>query len=379
MSRSLVFLISEDWFFLSHFVDRAKAAKEAGFDVHVVTRVGGRGEEIRAAGFNVIHLEMRRASLRPLLLLKEMIDVVRIYRRIKPAIVHQIALRPIIVGSFAALLARPRAIVNAPVGMGFVFSSDTVKARLLKPFVMMALKVALRGRNKIAIVENDDDRRELAGRNLVKPEKLVVIEGAGVDLDAFPYVKRDGMGGMTVMLAARLLKEKGVREFVDAARLLQKERLDCRFVLVGEPDLDNPGKIGDDELDDWQRQNVVEWQGRSNDMVKTILQADIFCLPSYREGLPKVLLEAGASGCAIITTDVPGCRQVVTHMKTGLLVPPKDAVSLAEAIRTLAGDGILRLRLAEAARRKVEDCFSNEVVNERTLAVYRDMISNDIL
>jgi len=360
-------------------MDRAKAAKEAGFDVHVVTRVGGRGEEIRAAGFNVIHLEMRRASMRPFLLLKEMIDVVRIYRRIKPAIVHQIALRPIIVGSFAALLARPRAIVNAPVGMGFVFSSDTVKARLLRPFVMMALKVALRGRNKIAIVENDDDRREFAERNLVKPEKLVVIEGAGVDLDTFPYVKRDGMGEMTVMLAARLLKEKGVRDFVDAARLLQKERLGCRFVLVGEPDSDNPGKIGDDELDDWQRQSVVEWQGRSNDMAKTILQADIFCLPSYREGLPKVLLEAGASGCAIITTDVPGCRQVVTHMQTGLLVPPKDAASLAEAIRTLAGDRSLRLRLAEAARRKVEDCFSNEVVNERTLAVYRDVISHDIL
>ncbi|PWL16259.1 glycosyltransferase family 1 protein [Falsochrobactrum shanghaiense] len=378
MSRSLIYLISEDWFFLSHFMDRAKAAKEAGFQVHVVTRVGTRGEEIRAAGFNLIHLDMRRASLGPFQLLREIAEVARIYRRTAPDIVHHIALRPIIVGSFAAFLARIGRVVNAPVGMGFVFSSDTIKARLLRPFVVKALKIALHGRRKIAIVENDDDRTELVERKLVKPDKLVVIEGAGVDLNAFPYVKRQDADGIVVMLAARLLKEKGVREFVGAVEILQRECLNCRFVLVGEPDPDNPGKIDDKELKDWQDRNLVDWQGRSNNMTETILQADIFCLPSYREGLPKVLLEAGASGCAIITTDVPGCRQIVTHMQTGLLVPPRDAVFLAGAIRTLVRDGSLRLSLADAARKKVESCFSNKIVNERTLSVYRHMISEDI-
>jgi len=363
---------------LSHFMDRAKAAKKAGFDVHVITRVGDRGEEIRAAGFKVIHLNMRRASLHPFFLLKEIICIARVYGRIKPSVVHHVALRPIVVGSFAALLTGLSAIINAPVGMGFVFSSDTVKARLLRPFVMVALKIALRGRNKITIVENDDDRKEFIERRLVRPEKLTVIEGAGVDLDLFPYVKRDGVRRTTVMLAARLLKEKGVREFVKAAWLLQEERLDCRFVLVGEPDPDNPGKIREDELNDWRRKGLVEWRGRSSNMAETILEADIFCLPSYREGLPKALLEAGASGCALITANVPGCRQVVTHMKTGLLVPPKDAVALAEAIKLLVCNADLRLRLAEAARRSVEKRLSNKVVNERTLAVYRDMILNDI-
>lgn len=357
-------------------MDRARAAKNAGFDVHVVTRVGRYAEEIRAAGFNVVHLEMRRASLKPFLLIKEIIDVVRIYRRIRPTIVHHVALRPIIVGSLAALLARPRAIVNAPVGMGFVFSSDTRKARLLRPFVVMALLIALRGTNKVTIVENDDDQKEFAARSLVKPENLLVIEGAGVDLNAFPYVERRESAASTVMLAARLLTEKGVREFVEAARLLKNERVNCRFVLVGEPDSANLGKIKMEEIDDWQRSNVIEWQGRSNNMAETILQAQIFCLPSYREGLPKVLLEASASGCAIITTDVPGCRQVVTHMETGLLVPPKDVASLAEAIRALAADRNLRLRLAEAAREKVETYFSNEVVNARTIAVYRKLIES---
>ncbi|OIS91135.1 hypothetical protein BLA27_23285 [Brucella cytisi] len=376
MSRSLIFLISEDWFFRSHFMDRARAAKNAGFDVHVVTRVGRYAEEIRAAGFNVVHLEMRRSSLKPSLIIKEIIDVVRIYRRIRPTIVHHVALRPIIVGSLATLLARPRAIVNAPVGMGFVFSSDTRKARLLRPFVIMALLIALRGTNKVTIVENDDDLKEFTARHLVKPENLLVIEGAGVDLNTFPYVERRESAASTVMLAARLLTEKGVREFVEAARLLKNERVNCRFVLVGEPDSANLGKIKMDEIDDWQRSNVIEWQGRSNNMADTILQADIFCLPSYREGLPKALLEAGASGCAIITTDVPGCRQVVTHMETGLLVPPKDVASLAEAIRALAADRNLRLKLAEAAREKVEAYFSNEVVNARTIAVYRKLIAS---
>ncbi|MEJ5083792.1 glycosyltransferase family 4 protein [Ochrobactrum sp. MYb379] len=378
MSRSIIYLISEDWFFLSHFIDRAKAAKQAGFQVYVLTRVGIHGEEIRAAGFDLVHLDMQRASLRPLQLCKEITEVLKVYRQIKPDIVHHIALRPIIVGSFAAFLSRIKWVVNAPVGMGFVFSSDAIKARLLRPLVIKALKIAMYGMNKVAIVENDDDRNELVLRKIVQADKLVVIEGAGVDLNAFPYVRRKGMGRIAVMLASRLLKEKGVREFVDAARFLQKERLDYRFILVGEPDSNNLGRISRDELDQWRRQGIVEWAGHSNNMAETILQADIFCLPSYREGLPKALLEAGASGCAIITTDVPGCRQVVSHMKTGLLVPAKDASSLADAIRTLAYDESLRLRLAESARRKVEDYFSNKAVNSRTLAVYQDMISNDI-
>lgn len=355
-------------------MDRARMAKEAGYDVHVVTRVGDGGEKIRAAGFNLIHLDMRRSSLRPLLLLREIIGIARIYARLRPDIAHHIALRPIIAGSLAALIARPRAIINAPVGMGFVFASNTVKARVLRPFVMSALKIALRGRNKLVIVENDDDRAEFIDRGLVEPEKLVVIEGAGVDLHAFPYVKRDSAGGCVVMLAARLLKEKGVREFAAAAKILRDDGLDCRFVLVGEPDPDNHGRISEREIDDWQGQGIIEWHGRSDNMAETLSLADIFCLPSYREGLPKVLLEAGASGCAIVTTDVPGCRQVVTDMKTGLIVPPKDAVSLAEAIRKLVQDRALRLFLAENARKKVEACFSNEVVTERTLAVYRKVV-----
>ncbi len=378
MSRSIIYLISEDWFFLSHFMDRANAAKKAGFEVYVVTRISTHGEEIRAAGFNLIHLNMQRASLGLFQLLGEIAEVARIYRRTTPDIVHHIALRPIIVGSFAAFLARVRKVVNAPVGMGFIFSSDTIKAKLLRPFVIEALKIALYGRHKVVIVENDDDRKEFVERKLVKPDNLVVIEGAGVDLNAFSYVKREGVDEICVMLAARLLKEKGIREFVNAAEILQKEHLNCKFVLVGEPDPDNPGKIDDNDLKDWQDRNLVDWQGRSDNMTKTILLADIFCLPSYREGLPKVLLEAGASGSAIITTDVPGCRQIVTHMHTGLLVPPRDAMSLAKAIRALVKDGSLRLRLADSARKKVENCFSNKIVNERTLSVYQHMISEDV-
>lgn len=357
-------------------MDRAKAAKKAGFKVYVVTRVGACGEEVRAAGFNLIHLDMKRASLRPFQLLREIGKVARIYRRIKPDIVHHIALRPIIVGSLAAFLARVGNVVNAPVGMGFVFSSNTIKAGLLRPFVTSLLKIALYGRHKITIVENDDDWKELVERELVKPDKLVVIEGAGVDLNAFRYVKRESKDRIVIMLAARLLKEKGVREFIEAAEILQRENLNCRFVLVGEPDRDNPGRIDDHELENWQGRNLVEWLGRSDSMTETILQADIFCLPSYREGLPKVLLEAGASGCAIITTDVPGCRQIVTHMSTGLLVPPRDAASIAEAIKRLVKDRGLRLSLADAARKKVESCFSNKIVNERTLSVYRHILSD---
>ncbi|WP_343313822.1 glycosyltransferase family 4 protein [Brucella sp. BE17] len=379
MSKSLIYLIAEDWFFLSHFMERAKAAKEAGWDIHVVTRVGSRGDEIRAAGFNLIHLNMRRTSLQPLLLLKEIREVAQIYRRIRPDVVHHIALRPIVVGAFAAWFARLRKIINAPVGMGFVFSSDTTKARLLRPIVMMALRVALRGHNKLIIVENNDDRTDLITRNLTKPEQLFLIEGAGVSLIDFPYVKREREHNIIVMLAARLLREKGVREFVEAAKIFKAERLSCRFVLVGEPDPDNPGSVDRDELNGWCDQSIIEWNGRSENMAETIRHADIFCLPSYREGLPKSLLEAGASGCAIVTTAVPGCREIVTHLETGLLVPPRNAVALAEAIRMLVQDKKLRIDLAVSARKKVEDKFSNEIVIARTLEVYERAISNQPL
>ncbi|MEO1766427.1 glycosyltransferase family 4 protein [Thiobacter aerophilum] len=363
----LVFLVSEDWYFVSHRLALAKAAKTAGFEVTVLTRCSEACREIEAARLRVIPFSMARRGLSPLTLMREVWRVARLYRRLRPDIVHHVALRPVVVGGLAARLAGVRGVVSAIAGMGFVFTGK--RAGWLQWTLRALLRVGLaRG---AVIVQNPDDAA-LVERLGVATQRVTLIPGAGVDTARFtPAPEPDGQ--TVVMLASRLLWDKGVGEFVEAAQALRGR---ARFVLVGAPDPDNPASVSQAQVQTWVESGVVEWWGRRSDMATTLAQAHIVCLPSsYREGLPKVLLEAMSVGRACITTDAPGCRDCVRDGDNGLLVPVKDAGALTAAIARLLDDPELRRRMGSRGRERAVAEFSQERVIEATLAVYREVLA----
>jgi glycosyltransferase involved in cell wall biosynthesis len=372
----LMYLISEDWFFCSHFMERAVAARDAGYDVVVMTREKAHGAKIRAAGLRLLPVNFSRASINPV---KEMALLLRIclaYRRERPDVLHHVASKPILYGTLAAIAClRNPAIVNAPVGMGYVFSSEQRLARLLRPFLRLGYRFLLNPRGSRVIFENPDDAGEFVENGFARRGDSVVIRGAGVHLQKFQPASPPP-GPPVVALVARMLRDKGVYEFVEAAHRLHDAGSDARFVLVGDSDPENPASIPSEQLRSWHGRKGVEWWGWQEDMVSAWHQVHVACLPSsYREGLPKALLEAAACGLPVVTTDAVGCREVVQHRRNGFLVPVGDVQALADALNVLISDGDLRRRMGKHGRTRAEREFSSERVNRETLAVYRSLAS----
>ncbi len=361
----LLFLVTEDWYFVSHRLPLAVAAQAAGHEVIVVTRCGRQADAIRAAGLAVVPFEMARRGMSPLGLLREVLGVAGLYRRLEPDIVHHVALRPVVVGGLAARLAGVKHVIAAIAGLGFAF---TGQRRWLAGVVRWLLRRAL-GQG-VVIVQNPDDAQAVAALGVAKG-RLRLIPGAGVDVERFVPLPEPS-GTPVVMLASRLLWDKGVAEFVAAARQLRGR---ARFVLVGAPDPGNPASVSEEDMAAWQREGVIEWWGQREDMPATLNAAHIVCLPSYREGLPKVLLEAMACGRACIATDAPGCRDAVRHEDNGLLVPVKDAAALAAAIARLLDDPALRQRMGARGRERAMREFSQERIIGETLAIYRETMA----
>ncbi|MFL9879108.1 glycosyltransferase family 4 protein [Herbaspirillum rhizosphaerae] len=369
MNKKILYLITEDWFFCSHFIERAVAARQSGYDVVVVAREGVHGKQIRDAGLRLVPLEIQRRGINPFKEMATIFRVLRIYRAERPDIVHHIALKPIFYGSFIARLTGLKNIVNAPVGMGFIFSSSSVLAKSLRPFVNLAMRFLLNPRGSCVVFENQDDLNDAISTDRVRQSDAVLIRGAGINLDAFP-VKEEPTGKVTVVLTARMLWDKGVGEYVAAARLLLQRQTQARFLLVGAPDIGNPAAISLQQLEDWEREKVIEWLGHRQDIPEILSNSHIVCLPSYREGLPKSLLEALAAGRPVVTTDVPGCREVVRHEENGLLVPPKEVLLLAEALARLIDDADLRRKQGRKGRQRAEQEFSSQEVIGATLDLY---------
>ena len=368
----LVFLVTEDWYFVSHRLSIAKAALAAGFRVTVVTRVGECEKGIREAGIDVCHLPGQRGGLNPFHQVMYCLRVVGHYRRLRPDIVHHVAMKPVIYGSIAARLAGVRNIVNALGGLGFVFTSTALKARLLRPLVHALLRVAMSGPRTLLILQNRDDRRMLVQGRVIKDEHVRMIRGVGVNVEGYPepVLRTDQC---LVILPARLLRDKGVVEFAMAARRLKAQGVAARFALVGAPDEENPASLSSREIDEWVSEGFVEAWGWRDDMQQVVAQADIVCLPSYREGLPKALLEAAAAGKAIVTTDTPGCREVVEDGLNGLLVPVRDVDALAAALRKLIEDPQFRHRCGMNGRRLAQAQFSECAALDASLAIYREL------
>ncbi|MFM9884241.1 MAG: glycosyltransferase family 4 protein, partial [Burkholderiales bacterium] len=291
--RRLLYLVSEDWYFVGHRIDLARAAREAGYTVAVATRVGIHRDAILDAGIQLLPLDLKRSGKNPITETVSIWQIARAYIEFKPHIVHHVALKPILYGALAARVTRVPAVVNALTGLGYAFSSVDAAASLIRPVLECGYSFALRGSH--VILQNTGDLALLTSRGIVVPEQCSVVPGAGCRLNEFTPTP-EPIDEALVVLPARMLRDKGVVEFVAAARILKSEGIPARFALVGIPDPENPASIDETQLRAWTTDGTIEWWGWRNDMAAVYASAHIVCLPSYREGLPKSLIEAAACG-----------------------------------------------------------------------------------
>ncbi|WP_291997844.1 glycosyltransferase family 4 protein [Candidatus Accumulibacter sp. ACC012] len=364
-----------EWYLYNFRRSTALALREAGHEVILVSPPGPYGEKLQALGFRWIPAPMQRRSLN---LLREFVLLMwlrRLFVQERVDLVHSFTIKCAVYGSLAARLTGIPARVNAVAGMGYVFTSDSAKARLLRPVVRSLMRLALNGSGTRLILQNPDDVALFAHAQLVDAASVRLIPGSGVNCNEFvPGAPRRGAQRFRVLLAARLLWDKGVGEFVEAARQLHAQGSDIEFLLAGDPDPGNPAAVPEAAVRSWVEAGLLQWLGHVDDMPALFRSVDVVVLPSYREGLPKGLIEAAACGLPLVTTDVPGCREVVTDDVDGLLVAVRSAAALANAIDRLHGDPTLCARLGAAARDKALAEFDERIVVERTMAVYRELI-----
>ena len=366
-----------DWYLYNFRLSLAVALRNAGHDLLLVSPPGPYGEKLRAAGFRWIPAPMERTSLNPLRELALLGWLWRLMRKERPDIVHNFTIKCAVYGGLVGRLVEAGR-VNAVTGMGYVFTSPSLKAQLLRPLLRLLMRAALGGSRATLILQNLDDVQLFEKARIVPLEQIRLVRSSGVDCSRFlpPIDERAPDGGpLRIVLAARMLWDKGVGEFVEAGRLLKSEGRQLRFILAGMPDPGNPAAIAEETLLGWQAEGLVEWLGHVADMPTLLAEADIVVLPSYREGLPKSLIEAAACARPLITTDVPGCREVVTHDVDGILVPVRDGEALARAIARLQDAPALARRLGEAARVRALAEFDERVVIEQTLAAYYEIVN----
>ncbi|MFC5440374.1 glycosyltransferase family 4 protein [Rhodanobacter ginsenosidimutans] len=370
-----VLFANTDWYLYNFRRALALALQRAGYDVLLISPPGPYGDKLRGLGLRWESLPMQRRSLNPLRELALLWHLVRLLRREQPALVHGFTIKCAVYGSLAARLAGIPARVNAVAGMGYVFTSSQWKARLLRPVVRGLLRLALGGRDARLILQNADDVELFRQAGLVDPAHVRLIRGSGVNCAQFagisPQAPTDGCPRM--LLASRLLWDKGVAEYVDAIRQLRKQGRTFRALLAGTPDPGNPAAVPEATIRGWVDEGLLTWLGHVDDMVGLLGAVDLVVLPSYREGLPRTLVEAAACGLPLITTDVPGCREVVADGVDGLLVPMGDSEALARAMARLQDDPAFARQLGDAARRKARAQFDERIVVERTLAVYTEL------
>ena len=366
-----------EWYLYNFRYAQARALQAAGHEVLLLSPPGPYGEALQRRGLDWRVAPMERLSLNPWRELRLLIWLIRFIRSEQIDLVHGFTIKSAVYGSLAARLAGDRARVSAVAGMGYVFTSGSVKARLLRPLVRGVLRAALGGKKSRLILQNGDDAAVFEQARLIDKAHIRLIKGSGVDLNRFtPPSNEPATPPFRVVLPARLLWDKGVGELVEASRLLQARGTAVEFLLAGEPDPGNPAAVAKDAIRHWQDEGLILWLGKVDDMPTLFRSVHAVALPSYYgEGLPKSLIEAAACERALITTDMPGCREVVTDGVDGLLVPPRDATALADAIERLAADPALCQRLGEAARRKAQAEFDERIVIERTMAVYKELIA----
>lgn len=370
----VVLFANTEWYLFNFRMSLLSALRGAGHELLLVSPPGPYGDKLRELGFRWEPMPMRRRSLNPFREVYFFYRLVRLLQKERPDLVHAFTLKCAIYGSLAARLTGVAARVNAVAGMGYVFTNRSALARLLRPLVRGLLKAAMGGSGARLILQNPTDVALFSEAKLAGTGNIRLIPGSGVDGDRFsPGTAVQKGPGFRVLLPARLLWDKGVAEFVAAARILRNEGREIEFILAGDPDPGNPAAIPVAEVKAWMSEGLIQWLGHVADMPALMRSVHVVALPSYREGLPKGLIEAAACGIALVTTDVPGCRDVVTHEVDGLVVPPRNAAALARAISRLQDDPQLTQRLANAARSATLARFDQKRIVAETLSVYAEL------
>jgi glycosyltransferase involved in cell wall biosynthesis len=367
--QRILFVVNVDWFFLSHRLPVALAARDAGFEVHVATALTGPSEAVERYGFKFHELNIDRKSAGPLQAIKVVWELRSLIKNLKPSIVHLVTIKPVVLGGLAARLAGVPRVVAAISGLGYIFTASGFTAALRRSCVSALYRLALARPGVCVIFQNGDDQALLQHHAAIKSEQVVRIRGSGVDLSAwplYPYPEDPPI----VLMASRLLVDKGVGEFLQAARILHGYK-SVRFVLVGDIDAGNPTSLSRTQIQAWVDEGTIEWWGQRKDMPQVLGMAHVVVLPSYREGFPKVLIEAAASGRAVVTTNVPGCRDAIEPGRTGLLVDVRNVTALAQAIQTLLDNPEQMRAMGAAGRRFAESAFDVREVIARHLAIYR--------
>jgi glycosyltransferase involved in cell wall biosynthesis len=373
--QTILFVVNAAWFFLSHRLAIARAARAAGLEVHLLAGVRSAAEEHALQREQIVlhRAPITRASLNPIADLRFLLRALQVMRAISPALVHNVTVKPVLYGTVAARLLGVPVIINAISGLGYAFSSES--RWMLAIALRSAYRSVLRSPRVHVIFQNDDDAREFVSAGLATRGQSVFIRGSGVDLARFHPAPEDTAPPPLILLPARMLRDKGVVEFVTAARLLSARGCRARFALAGPLDPSNPAALTRGEILQLTADGPVQWLGQVEDMPDLYRRAHVVCLPSYREGLPKSLIEACAAGRPVVTTDVPGCRAVVTHDVNGLLVPARDAGALADALQRLIEDAALRAHFGAAGRQRAEQDFGVESVVDQTLGLYARALS----
>lgn len=370
----LLIVVNVDWFFLSHRLPVALGAMAAGHQVHVATTITQGREQLEMHGFVVHPLQIDRSGVGPFGLLKLVFSLWRLCWRVRPDVLHLITIKPVLLGGLAARFAPVGGVLYAVSGLGHVFVAQGMLGRVRRALVGMWYRFVLGARNMCIIFQNPDDRNAIESIVRLLPDQVVMIPGSGVDLTQYRALPLPTGGEPVVLMAARLLATKGVREFVTSARQLRNAGVRAHFWLVGDPDPANPASISRDELAAWAQQGDVQVLGHRSDMADVMAQAHMVVLPSYYgEGLPKVLIEAAACGRAVVTTDMPGCRDAIENEVTGLLVPARDTAALAAAIRFLLDDPEACAAMGAAGRKRAEQVFDVCAVVQTHLDIYEGM------
>jgi glycosyltransferase involved in cell wall biosynthesis len=374
MSKKLLFVVNADWFFISHRLPIALEARQAGFVVHIATVITDKSLSLESYGLKVHPLGLERGSFGLINAVKTVFELRRIFISVKPDVVHLVTIKPVLLGGLVARWLKVPALVSAVSGLGYVFTAKGPVARVRRWAVIRFYSLALGHYNQTVIFQNPNDRDTLATTISLSTTKVEMIRGSGVDLKKYVFTP-EFKGVPVVLLPARLLADKGVFEFVQAAKLLRAKRVSARFVLAGMVDSANPTSVSQGQLDDWVAEGVVEHWGYRTDMPQVISSANLVVLPSYREGLPKVLLEAAAGGRAVVTTNVPGCRDAIEPGLTGLLVSVRDPEHLAAAIEQLLANPEDRKAMGVAGRCLAVNEFDIRAVVDKHLAIYRRLLA----
>lgn len=372
----IIYTVNVDWFFLSHRLPIALKALQNGAEVWVVTADTGHKEEIESYGFKFVDFPFSRRGTNLISEVSDLPRLYKLYRKIKPDLVHHVTIKPVIYGSLVARLMNNIKVVNAVTGMGFAFSEDD-KASKISFLVKKAYRVALNSSNVNVIFQNEKDREIFLNEDLVEKEQTTLIRGSGVDCDEFKPTQ-DKSNEEIVLLASRMIWDKGIQEFVEAAKTVKEQKPEVRFILAGKADQGNPNVVPEETLRSWTEEGHVEWLGHVDNMIELIQKSTIVTLPTfYPEGVPKILIESASTGKPIITTNRPGCNDIVKDGENGILIPEKDSQALADAILSLLNDPQKMEQFGKRGRELVLEEFSEDIVVSKTMKLYEELLGEE--